>query len=314
MTFYWVNQGRTYTDAVSIEALWAPERQIDKNGRESRPEHWRLMDDLKPGDVVFNYSKAGLMGYCRVLAVAVDESWPYSRPSSYRLEQGGKLVAVTYQKAPAPVTRSALFANGTIKEALRTGVRPSLVESSGENLNQIYLCRLDDHTLPNLLFTALGMSTQFSDTSTPSKSKDAETTQKRLVDARLGQGDYRADLLNLWGGKCALTGLSISPLLIASHIKPWKCSSNSERLDAYNGLLLAAGVDRAFDRYLLTFEPDGSIRTKLRPRELSLIGIHHLGGELPKLRALGAEREHYLRHHRREYEAAFEPSVATTIT
>ncbi|WP_167306321.1 HNH endonuclease [Caballeronia arationis] len=272
------------------------------------------MDDLKPGDVVFNYSKAGLMGYCRVLAAAVDESWPYSRPSSYKPEQGGKLVAVTYQSAPAPITRSILLANEMLKKALRTGVTPSLVERSGENLNQIYLCRLDDHTLPNLLFAALGLSAQFSDTSTPSKSKDAETTQKRLVDARLGQGDYRADLVKLWDGECALTGLSLLPLLIASHIKPWKCSSNSERLDAHNGLLLAAGVDRAFDRYLLTFESDGSIRTKLPPHELSLIGIPSLGGELPKLRALHAEREHYLRHHRRVYEAAIERSVATTIT
>jgi putative restriction endonuclease len=301
MSYYWVNQGRTYRDAASIEALWAPERQIDKNGRRSRPEHWRLMDDLKPGDVVFNYSKAGLMGYCRVLAAAVDESWPYSGPSPYKALQGGKLVAVAYQKAPAVTTRAGLFANEMIKAGLQTGVSPALVEKSGENLNQIYLCRIQNSTLPNLLFALLGMPAMSSGNSAVAKSKDAETTQKRLVDARLGQGDYRNDLLGLWGGNCALTGLSRTTLLVASHIKPWKCSNNVERLDPHNGLLLAAGVDKAFDRYLLTFQADGSIQTKLDTQELALIGIQAVNGMLPKLHKILPEHEKYLEHHRQAF-------------
>ena len=53
---------------------------------------------------------------------------------------------------------------------------------------------------------------------------------------------------------CALTGLAIPEMLIASHIKPWRESSNEERLDPMNGLLLAAHADKLFDRFLMSFE------------------------------------------------------------
>ena len=56
-------------------------------------------------------------------------------------------------------------------------------------------------------------------------------------------------------------------LLIASHIKPWRDSNDEERLDACNGLLLAAHVDKAFDRYLLSFrEERGDFWVSIHPR------------------------------------------------
>ena len=46
----------------------------------------------------------------------------------------------------------------------------------------------------------------------------------------------------------------------ASHIKPWaKCETDAERLDVYNGLLLAAHLDAAFDAGLITFDDNGVI-------------------------------------------------------
>lgn len=44
-----------------------------------------------------------------------------------------------------------------------------------------------------------------------------------------------------------------------SHIIPWKdCESDAERLNIYNGLLLSALWDAAFDRGLVTFDDDGA--------------------------------------------------------
>lgn len=82
------------------------------------------------------------------------------------------------------------------------------------------------------------------------------TEREALVQARIGQGRFRAAVTDLWGkGEvCALTGLTLPELLIASHIKPWRDSSNQERLDPANGLLLAVHADKLFDRHLLSFD------------------------------------------------------------
>jgi putative restriction endonuclease len=64
-----------------------------------------------------------------------------------------------------------------------------------------------------------------------------ETTRDSVIKSRLGQGEYRRNLIEVWGG-CSVTGCKTIEILRASHIKPWRFSSNSERLDPYNGLLL----------------------------------------------------------------------------
>jgi putative restriction endonuclease len=86
------------------------------------------------------------------------------------------------------------------------------------------------------------------------------TEAERLVVQRVGQGLFRDGLLELWEGRCAVTGLAVPALLRASHIKPWAdCESDAERLDVHNGLLLAPHLDAAFDRGFITVQDDGSI-------------------------------------------------------
>lgn len=53
-------------------------------------------------------------------------------------------------------------------------------------------------------------------------SKETTTTKKQLVNARLGQGKYRKDLL-LYGGECPVTKVKLESLLKASHIKALEC-------------------------------------------------------------------------------------------
>jgi hypothetical protein len=84
------------------------------------------------------------------------------------------------------------------------------------------------------------------------------TEAERLVVRRIGQDIFRARLMDYWQGRCPLTGISDSALLRASHIVPWaECESDAERLDIYNGLLLSALWDAAFDRALVTFDDEG---------------------------------------------------------
>jgi HNH endonuclease len=92
------------------------------------------------------------------------------------------------------------------------------------------------------------------------KRDDLTRTEKdALVRARRGQGQYRRDVIRLWGGRCAVTGCSVQRVLEACHIKPWKISSDSERLDAQNGLCLVANLHRLFDAGLIAFDDVGRL-------------------------------------------------------
>ena len=85
-----------------------------------------------------------------------------------------------------------------------------------------------------------------------------KTETERLVVQRVGQEIFRERLMIHWQGRCPLTGITDPELLRASHIIPWKeCSNDAERLNIFNGLLLSALWDAAFDRGLVTFDNSG---------------------------------------------------------
>ena len=87
----------------------------------------------------------------------------------------------------------------------------------------------------------------------------ATTEREATVRQRVGQDLFRQGLLALWQGRCALTGLAVPELLRASHAKPWRDSTDEERLDVFNGLLLAAHLDAAFDVGLISFTSMGEL-------------------------------------------------------
>jgi hypothetical protein len=98
---------------------------------------------------------------------------------------------------------------------------------------------------------------------------NSSTEQKSIVLARLGQGKFRAGVIEAWkiGEKCPLTKIDVRELLVASHIKPWSECNDEERLDPANGLLLATHVDKLFDKHLISFEwAQGAYRLQLNPR------------------------------------------------
>lgn len=120
-----------------------------------------------------------------------------------------------------------------------------------------------------------------------------ESTEKdQLINARVGQGQFRQSLLNFWG-KCAVTGVSDPALLLASHIKPWSKSSDFERLDKFNGLLLTPNLDRAFDQGLISFDSSGRILLSIEFKDPEKLGID----ERVKIN-LESEHQIYMEFHR----------------
>lgn len=134
------------------------------------------------------------------------------------------------------------------------------------------------------------------------------TEAERLVIQRVGQNIFRSSLLDYWDGKCAVTGLSIAELLRASHIKPWRdCYSDAERLDVFNGLLLAPHLDALFDLGFITFEDDGLIivSSSLDDPALRSLGID----KTLKIKGLREAHQKYLKWHReKEFSRSIKPT------
>jgi len=121
------------------------------------------------------------------------------------------------------------------------------------------------------------------------------TTRLTHTLARVGQGGFRDALMAKWGSSCAVTGLTCPELLRASHVKPWSHSSQRERLDPHNGLLLAAHLDALFDKGLITFDDIGHmlLSSRLQKEERN-----HFG--LPLRSEPDDALEAYLAHHRNQ--------------
>jgi 5-methylcytosine-specific restriction enzyme A len=123
-----------------------------------------------------------------------------------------------------------------------------------------------------------------------------ETERKGLVTSRVGQGAYRKSILFRWEFKCAVTGYSKNEILIASHIVPWKGSSNEERLDVDNGILLSPTYDALFDKHLISFQNNGKIilsdsLIKTRYQEIGITGLE-------TIKKITTGNHNYLEKHR----------------
>lgn len=118
----------------------------------------------------------------------------------------------------------------------------------------------------------------------------------QLYRARIGQGEYRKNLLALCPF-CPITLISDDRLLVASHIKPWVASNDFEKTDPLNGFMLTPTFDRLFDRGFLSFTNDK--KTILSPF-LSNMTYSKLSISdnkiIPHLPIAG--RENYLEYHR----------------
>jgi putative restriction endonuclease len=123
------------------------------------------------------------------------------------------------------------------------------------------------------------------------------TEVERFVIQRIGQDIFRQGLLEYWDSRCAISGLAVPELLRASHIKPWAdCEIDAERLDVFNGFLLAAHFDAAFYAGFITVGEEGEVLVSdLLGREARrLLGLN----EVIKLRGVADGHKQYLLWHR----------------
>jgi putative restriction endonuclease len=123
----------------------------------------------------------------------------------------------------------------------------------------------------------------------------SKTEQEQIIISRLGQGNFRRNVIRLWGS-CSITGLQEISLLRASHIKPWKESNNQERLSPFNGLLMIPDYDFLFDKGYISFKNNGDalISQRLTPFAQKVFNMH----KDIRLRNVFPENKDFLEFHR----------------
>ena len=105
-----------------------------------------------------------------------------------------------------------------------------------------------------------------------------ETERQAIIRARVGQGLFKERVSKI-ETKCRVTGVENPVHLVASHCKPWRDSTNEERLNGENGLLLTPSIDHLFDRGFIGFESNG---------KLIISPVAHR----PSLQRMGIDTEH----------------------
>ncbi len=103
-------------------------------------------------------------------------------------------------------------------------------------------------------------------------------TKIREVKTRANQSVFRQMVLSNYSTKCAITGIDLPELLLASHIVPWS-SNEKERLNPENGICLSPLYDKAFDRGLIGINTNYQIILSkvLKEKKDSDFYIQHFG-------------------------------------
>lgn len=265
MKFWWVNHKQTRDHEVRGGYMWSPFRNAD--GRLNQT--YENMRFVQPGDIVFSFAHGRIGAIGRVTEVAS----PSPKPSEFGTvgdywSNEGWLVGVDFRPAPLPLqpTRHASEIAPLLPE------KHSPIRANGHGNQGCYLASISD-ALGLLLLERLGVESL-----APSPVADsqpnaeilvdleaiqdeqaiAETMRVQLMRARVGQGLFRVNVLKI-DPHCKVTGVDDKRLLVASHIKPWRHSTNAERLTGFNGIALSPHVDALFDQCLLSFENEGRI-------------------------------------------------------
>lgn len=313
MRYWWVNQNQTYQAEMKGGYMWSPKR--NKNG--VRNQFYENMREVAPGDLVFSF-RDRMIG-----TVGVVSSFCYEAPkpsefgtAGQNWEQIGWRADVSWTEYPSPMMPKKHI--DRIRPLLPTKYSP--LQQSGDGLQSVYLAAISQafaDTLVELLVAAGNPVTIPTEASIASQadrvtgevedyieeeiehSALAPTEKEQLVTARRGQGKFRENVQN-YERACRITGVSDARFLIASHIKPWRSSNNSERLDGQNGLMLSPNTDFLFDRGFISFSDDGTLLVSpvVDTAILTRLGIP-TSGTLSVGHFTPKQRE-YLRYHRRE--------------
>lgn len=244
-----------------------------RNANGSYNQTYENMTLVRPGDIVFSFANAriGAVGHVTDAASVSPKPSEFGAVGDYWADEGW-LVGVYFTPAPRPMSPKAhIEAIGPMLPG-----RYSPIRANGNGNQGCYLASISD-SLGHLLLALLQVDEvpefasayQVQDAENDSEILEdlhviegdvaiPETQRVQLAKARIGQGLFRKQVM-LIDPRCRVTGVEEPRLLIASHIKPWRDSTNSERINGLNGIMLSPHIDALFDKAFISFENDGRL-------------------------------------------------------
>lgn len=277
MRYWWVNQNQTFEQETRGGYLWSPKRNSDDH----RNPFYEFMREVAPGDIVFSFYRT------RLHAIGVAESYCYPCPKPAEFGSAGPnwsdvgwKIDVRFVSVSSPL-RPADHMH-VLAPLLADKYAP--LQPNGHGLQGIYLTALAPVFAEALLglmgsearALAHGLTVadrSFEQSRAPGQGQTeweehlvakireqpiADTEKSALILARRGQGLFKQRVRQV-EARCRITGVDRIEHLRASHCKPWRDSSDSQRLDGENGLLLTPSIDHLFDRGFISFEGDGRL-------------------------------------------------------
>jgi len=290
--------------------LWSP--VTEANGARSR-----FYDNMRlaaPGDIVLSYAdgQVGRIGIVADFAISAPKPEEFGSIGTY-WSAVGWLLPVQWLDAPLAVRPKNLFPRlAPLLPVTHSPIQPT----TGNGNQKAYLAEVDRAVidlvlqaarlpLADLLVAPSGTISDFATTLDDLVEQNIledtsldRTVREQLSRARRGQGLFRKRVLDVEPA-CRITGIEKPNLLIASHIKPWRtCGTAAERLDGFNGLMLAPHADFLFDRGLIGFEDDGRplFSSQLQDADATKLGLHTI--QRPPPRPFHDESKGYFQHHR----------------
>ena len=291
MRYWWVNQNQTFRHEIEGGYLWSPKR----NANGARNPFYESMREVAPGDLILSFMDT------RILAVGIAQSYCWESPKPLEFETAGE----NWENIGWKVKVSFTMLSNKVRPKDHIGVlRPLLparyspLQPNGNGLQSVYLTEVPA-PLAEVLIGLIGQEIapiavaarnvkpvpaddlnswdRKLEQELANNSAIPETDRLAIVRARNGQGLFK-DRVSKIESRCRITGVENPVHLIASHCKPWRDSTNEERLNGENGLLLTPSIDHLFDRGFIGFEDDG---------KLIIAPVAHR----PSLRRMGVETE-----------------------
>lgn len=256
--YWWVNQNQTFKTEIRGNFMWSP--KTNANG--VRNPFYDFMREVIPGDVVFSFRDTRIQAVGMVTGPAQTAPKPDFGSAGGNWLEEGWYVPVYYCAVEEPIRPKDHMQ--ILRSFLPQTYSP--LQANGNGVQSIYLTSVPEPLANALIglmgqryWDALAIVSGFPRVMDAEESDDIVFTEQmgptfrdQIVKARRGQGVFRSNVL-LTEEHCRVTGVNDARHLRASHIKPWKTSTDSERLSGYNGLLLSPHIDHLFDKGYISF-------------------------------------------------------------
>lgn len=304
MKSFVVMQGDTYPLEKEEGVIWSP--QIDHGG--GTPPSWLRLTEVRQGDRIFHYVRGDIVAVSIATrsCEAITKSFTEEEEENERLKEDRYEIKLKYHELEIPIHVHKEFE--AIVHMLPVKYSPFKPNGNG-NSGYLYPCneklaitllelisdkniyQVDEEQLE------LAIDTVRRPVHNTFFSLITETEAEMKVKIRTGEQKFRRGLVPLWEHKCALCEIELTELLQAIRSKPWKDSTDFEKVDPYNGVLLCSNHGVLYHKGFIAFDGQGRlhISPELKEENYEKYGLR-LNMKVPRK----LENKPYFKWHKRK--------------